>query len=86
MSGTGIRGVPSSIILLKNLKNLSFSGCDFLLSKPSNKLLNFPLLQRSPDAMGMLMRTLSSLSSSRDLNLSYCNLRAVPDVIGCCPL
>ena len=32
--------------------------------------------------MGMLMRTLSSLSFLRDLNLSYCNLRAVPDVIG----
>ncbi|KAM3729346.1 hypothetical protein ACB098_12G004500 [Castanea mollissima] len=83
VSGTGIRGLPSSIILLKNLKNLSFSGCDFLLSKPSNKLLNFPLFQRSPDATGMLMHTLSSLSSLRDLNLSYCNLRAVPDVIGC---
>ena len=33
--------------------------------------------------MGMLMHTLSSLSSLRDLNLSYCNLQAVPDVIGC---
>ena len=83
VSGIGIRGLPSSIILLKNLRNLSFSGCDFLLSKPSNKLLNFPSLQRSPNAVGMLMRTLSSLSSLRDLNLSYCNLRAVPDAIGC---
>ena len=83
VSGTSIRGLPSSIILLKNLKNLSFSGCDFLLSKPSNKLLNFRSFQRSPDAIGMLMHSLSSLSSLRDLNLSYCNLRAVPDVIGC---
>ena len=83
VSGIGIRGLRSSIILLKNLKNLSFSGCDFLLSKPSNKLLNFHLLQRSPYAMGMLMRTLSSLSSLRDLNQKYCNLWAVPNVIGC---
>ena len=33
--------------------------------------------------MGTLMHTLSSLPSLRDLNLSYCNLRAVPDLIGC---
>ena len=32
--------------------------------------------------MGMLMRTLSSLSSLTDLNLSYCNIQTVPDVIG----
>ena len=34
--------------------------------------------------MGMLTRTLSSLSSLTDLNLSYCNLQTVPDAIGCC--
>ena len=86
VSRTGIRGLPSSIILLKNLETLSCSGCDFLLSKPSNKLLNFPLLQRrSPDPMAMsrLMCVLSCLSCLTKLNLSYCNLREVPNVIGC---
>ena len=83
VSGTAIRELPSSTILLKNLKKLSTGGCDFLLSKPSNKLLNFHLLRRSPNPMGMLSHTLSSLSSLIDLNLSYCNLRTVPDAIGC---
>ena len=81
VSGTAIRGLFSSSNLLKNLKKLSIGGCAFLLSK---KLLNFPLLQRSLDPTGMLTRTLSSLSSLTDLNLSYCNLQIVPDAIGCC--
>ncbi|XP_075636243.1 TMV resistance protein N-like [Castanea sativa] len=83
VSGTAIRRLSSSIIHLKNLKKLSVGGCDSLLSKPSNMLLKFPLLQRSLDPMGMLMRTLSSLSSLTNLNLSYCNLRTIPDAIGC---
>ena len=84
VSGTPIRRLSSSIILLKNLKKLSIGGCDSLLAKPSNKLLKFPLLKRSLDPMGMLIHTLSSLSSLTDLNLSYCNLRTVPDAIRCC--
>ena len=79
VSRTPIRGLFSSSIHLKNLKELSIGGCDFLLSK---KHLNFPLFQRSLDPMGMLTRTLSSLSSLTELNLSYCNLQAVPDAIG----
>ena len=66
VSGTPIRGLFSSSNRLKIFK----------------KHLNFPLFQRSPDPMGMLTRTLSSLSSLTDLNLSYCNLQAVPDAIG----
>ena len=84
LSGTAIRGLPSSMVLLKNLKVLSLRGCDFLSSKPSNKLLNFPLLQRrSPDPLAMLEWSLSGLCSLTDLDLSYCNIRAIPDAIGC---
>ena len=82
VSGTSIRELFSSSLLLKNLKKLSIGGCAILLSKPSKKLLNFPILQRSPDPMGMLTHTLSGLSSLTDLNLSYCNLQTVPDAIG----
>ena len=82
VSGTTI-GLSLSFTLLKNLKKLSIGGCAFPLSKPSKKL-NFILSQRSPDPTGILTRTLSSLSSLTDLNLSYCNLQTVPDVIGCC--
>nr|XP_023927286.1 disease resistance-like protein DSC1 [Quercus suber] len=83
VSGTAI-GLSLSFTGLKNLKKLSIGGCAFPLSKPSKKLLNFHLFQRSPDPMGMLTRTLSSLSSLTDLNLSYCNLQTVSDAIGCC--
>ena len=83
VSGTAI-GLSLSFIRLKNLKKLSIGGCAFPISKPSKKLLNFLLFQRSPDPMGMLTQTLSSLSSLTDLNLSYCNLQTVPDAIGCC--
>ena len=79
VSGTAIRLSLS----LKNLKNLSIGGHAFLLFK---NLLNFPLLQRrSPDPMAMsrLMCVLSCLSCLTKLNLSYCNLREVPNVIGC---
>ena len=80
VSGTTI-GLSLSFTLLKNLKKLSIGGCAFPLSKPSKKL-NFLLFQRSPDPMGILTRTLSSLSSLTDLNLSYCNIQTVPDFIG----
>ena len=78
--------LPENLRNIEGLKELDVSGCDFLLSKPSNKLLNFPLLQRrSPDPMAMsrLMCVLSGLSCLTKLNLSYCNLREVPNVIGC---
>ena len=85
VNGTAI-GLSLSFTRLKNLKKLSIGGCDFPLSKPSKKLLNFLLFRSSPDPHGdgMLTQTLSSLSSLTDLNLSYCNLQRVPDAIGCC--
>ena len=83
-SRTAIKELPSSMVLLKNLQKLSLRGCNFLSSKPSNKFLNFPLLQRrSLDPMGMSMLALSGLSSLTYMNLSYCNLQAILDVIGC---
>ncbi|XP_030961555.1 TMV resistance protein N-like [Quercus lobata] len=84
VSRTAIRRLPSSIVLLKNLRELSLSGCEGLLSKSSNKLFSFPLMQpRSPDSMGMLVRTLSGIQSLTELDLSYCNIRAIPYDISC---
>ena len=81
--------LPENLGNLEGLEELNVSGTPIReLSSSSNRLknpkkhLNFPLLQRSPDPMGMLTRTLSSLSSLTDLNLSYCNIQAVPDAIG----
>jgi hypothetical protein len=88
VGGTAITELPSSFVLLKNLRVLSLRGCEGLSSISSNKLLNFPLMprRRSPDPMGMLERSLSSLLSLTDLDLSYCNLRSIPNTFGCLPL
>ena len=88
LGGTAITELPSSFVHLKNLRVLSLCGCEGLSSISSNKLLNFPLMprRRSPDPMGMLERSLSSLSSLTNLNLSYCNLGSIPDTFGCLPL
>ncbi|KAF3948248.1 hypothetical protein CMV_025734 [Castanea mollissima] len=82
LSGTAITGLPSSIIHLKNLKVLSLSRC---VGLSSNQLMRFPLMQprRSPDPMGMLERSLIGLCSLTRLDLSYCNVRTIPNVLGC---
>jgi hypothetical protein len=88
VGGTAITKLPSSFVLLKNLRVLSLRGCEGLSSISSNKLLTFPLMprRRSPDPMGMLERSLSSLLSLTELDLSYCNLGSIPDTFGCLPL
>ena len=79
LSGTAIMGLPSSVDHLK--KVLSPSGCMGILS---NNLTRFPLMQcRSLDPMGMLERSLIGLCSLTKLNLSYCNIQTIPNVLGC---
>jgi hypothetical protein len=88
VGGTAITELPSSFVLLKNLRVLSLRKCEGLSSISSNKLLTFPLMprRRSPDPLGMLEHSLSSLLSLTKLNLSYCNLRSIPDTFGFLPL
>ncbi|KAL4597191.1 hypothetical protein ACB092_12G217400 [Castanea dentata] len=84
VSETAITGLPSSFVLLKNLKVLSLRGCEGLSSASSNKLISFPLMRkRRVDPTGMLGRSLSNLWSLTQLNLSYCNLQSIPDGLGC---
>ena len=84
VSGTAITWLPLSVVHLKNLKVLSLRGCVGLSSKSFNKLLSFPLMQRkrSLDPMGMLQCSLQGLWSLMKLDLSYCNIRMIPDVLG----
>ena len=84
VSETALTGLPLSVVHLKNLKVLSLHGCVGLSSKSFNKLLSFPLMQRkrSPDPMGMLECCLQGLWSLTNLDLSYCNIRMIPDVLG----
>ena len=80
LSETAIRELPS----LNYLKVLYLHGCKELSPKSSNKFLSFPLThgRRSPNLMAMLEHSLSSLSSLTDLDLSYCNLQAIPYILG----
>ena len=69
VDGTAIKGLPPSIVRLKNLSSLRFKGCGGL----------------SPEQLNLLLSNLSALRSFTDLDLSYCNIRAIPDVLGCFP-
>ncbi|KAF3954446.1 hypothetical protein CMV_020208 [Castanea mollissima] len=84
VSGTAITGLPSSVVHLKNLKELSLSRCVGLSSK-SFKLTRLPLMQprRSPDPMGMLERSLVGLCSLTKLDLSYCYVQTITNALGC---
>ena len=59
--------MPHSNALFQTLKKIAFGGF-----KP-----------RSPNRMGLLLTSLSSLCSLTRLNLSYCNLNAIPNDICC---
>ena len=45
--------------------------------------MRFPLIPPSPVPMGMLVRSLTGLSSLTKLDLSYCNVQTIPNVLGC---
>ncbi|KAG8660922.1 hypothetical protein MANES_02G202000v8 [Manihot esculenta] len=69
ISGTAVRQLPSSIVLLKNLRRLTWQGCEVQPSEPWSSLLNY----------------FSSWQSLTSLNLSNCNFPVVvvPSDIGC---
>ena len=77
--GTAESSMPSSNDLFETLKKLAFSGF-----KSCYELLPFysmPL--RSPNPKDLLLTSLSNCCSLTNLDLSYCNLNAIPNDIGC---
>lgn len=81
--GTAIQELPSSIVLLKNLKVLSFCGCKGSSSSKSwYERFTFYLMP-SPNPIGLSLPSLSNFCSLTDLNLSHCNLDVIPNDIGC---
>ena len=84
VSKTAISELPSWFVLLKNLKVLSLHRCKGLSSISSNKFISFPLIQkRRVDPTDILGHTLSNLRFLTKLDLSFCNLQAIPDSLGC---
>ena len=83
VSDATITRLPLSVVHLKNLEVLSLRGCVGLSSKSFNKLMSFPFKQRkrSPNPMGMLECSLQGLWSLTNLDLSYCKIRTIPDVL-----
>ncbi|XP_052294996.1 TMV resistance protein N-like isoform X1 [Citrus sinensis] len=86
ISGTAIRQPPSSIFLMKNLKELSCRGCK---GSPSSAswFLRFPinLMRWSSDPVALsLPSSLSGLCSLTKLDISDCDLGegAIPSSIG----
>ncbi|KAK4570777.1 hypothetical protein RGQ29_029574 [Quercus rubra] len=85
LSETAIRKVPSSIGLLKHLSSLDFSGCKGLSSNKSRyELLPFCSMPTSPHPIDLLFSSLSlsPASSLFTLDLTDCNLKAIPKDIG----
>ncbi|QCD96990.1 maintenance of ploidy protein MOB1 [Vigna unguiculata] len=87
-SETAIREVPSSIVLLKNLRLLLFRGCQDLASNSWSSLLPFEKILRfnsHPTTKRLVLPSFSGLSSLRKLDLSYCNLHdgSIPEDLGC---
>ena len=81
VSGTAVREPPSSIFCLKNLKILSFQGCNGLSFKSwSWKNL---LMKKTPDLMGLVLLSISGLCSLTKLNIRNCNLQSILSDIGC---
>ncbi|KAL3499774.1 hypothetical protein ACH5RR_038867 [Cinchona calisaya] len=71
--GTAISKIPSSIVLLKNLKTLSFRGCKgeaFETGSSSSWMLR----KKFQDSAGLVIPSISGLTSLKKLDLSDCNL------------
>ncbi|XP_030936791.1 TMV resistance protein N-like isoform X1 [Quercus lobata] len=70
----GIGQMPSYNTVFKTFKKIAFGGF---------QLLPFYPLSRSSESMGLLSSSLFGLSSLIKLNLSYCNLKEIPNDIAC---
>ncbi|KAJ4713855.1 NBS-like putative resistance protein [Melia azedarach] len=86
LGGTAIPKPPSSIVLLKNLSDLSFHGCKGRADKSWISLFRFPFFPRGNlDSIGFFLPSLSGLCALRRLDVGDCNLQegAIPDDLGC---
>ncbi|XP_027082366.2 TMV resistance protein N-like [Coffea arabica] len=72
---TAISKPPSSVVLLKNLKTLSFRGCKAMACRTWRAFSSSWLLgQKSRDSTGLVLPSVSGLNCLAKLDLSDCNL------------
>lgn len=84
LGGTAIRRPPSTIVLLENLKELSFHGCKGQ-QKSWTSLIWLPFYPRANrDSLGFFIPSLSGLHCLSRLDLGDCNLQewAIPNDLG----
>ncbi|KAL3499750.1 hypothetical protein ACH5RR_038843 [Cinchona calisaya] len=70
---TAISEPPSSLVLLKNLKVLSFRGCKGIASQ-TRSLSSWMVREKCQDSRGLVIPSISALTSLVCLDLSDCNL------------
>lgn len=84
---TAIQSPPSSITLLKNLKNLSFHGCKGMVSQSWSSLFFAWLRPRkyNHEPTSLMFSSFSGLYSLRKLDLSDCCMldEGIPSDLGC---
>ncbi|XP_027083129.1 TMV resistance protein N isoform X1 [Coffea arabica] len=71
---TAISQPPSSIILLKNLRTLSFRGCQAMALSWRARLSSLVLHARGQDSRGFVFPSVSGLNSLAILDLSDCSM------------
>ncbi|KAL3499790.1 hypothetical protein ACH5RR_038883 [Cinchona calisaya] len=72
---TAISKTPSSLVLLKNLKTLSLRGCKGMASRTWSALLSsWMLREKCQYSRGLVIPSISGLTSLAKLDLSDCNL------------
>lgn len=84
LGGTAIRRPPSTIVLLENLKELSFHGCKGQ-RKSWSSLIRLPFYPRANrDPLSFFIPSLSGLHCLSRLDLGDCNLQegAIPNDLG----
>ncbi|XP_031262885.1 TMV resistance protein N-like [Pistacia vera] len=84
LSGTAVRRPTSSIFFMNNLKKLSFRGCKGQPSSPWYWPFPFNLMsgRRSDPIITLKLPSLLGLPSLTALDLSDCNLGAIPSEVG----
>ncbi|KAJ4723403.1 Disease resistance protein (TIR-NBS-LRR class) family [Melia azedarach] len=84
LESTAIKELPSSIENVKGLEYLGLTGCSEIHSLPENlQNLNKISVLHLSGCKGLVLPPLSGFSSLTELIIDYCDMKEVPQDIGC---